>query len=548
MKRNGFTVAARLIGLVRPMLPTMLLAVFMGVIGFLSAIAIPVLGGYGILAALAHNALTGIVILLIICALLRGVLRYTEQFANHYIAFKLLAFIRDKVFHALRRLTPAKLEGHDKGSLVSLITGDIELLEVFYAHTISPVAIAFLVSLIMIVFIGLIHPLLAGIAALGYLMVGVFLPLLITKLSRKTGAEHREEFANLNTFLLESLRGLREIIQFGAGKRRLEALNAQTDSLAGKTKKLKTYEGLTFALTGTLILMFSFAALFASAVLMQSGAITSSGLVIAVIAMMSSFGPVTALANLANNLAHTFAAGNRVLDILDEEPVTHDVTDGMNAVFEGASCENIGFAYGGEKILRDFSMDFPKNQIIGISGKSGSGKSTILRLLMRFWDVQSGAVRLSGQDVRKLNTRCLRNLESFVTQDTQLFHDSIANNIRIARLDATQEQIEEACKKASLHDFIVSLPKGYDADAGELGGSLSGGERQRIGLARAFLHDAPFLLLDEPTSNLDSLNEAVILKALKDGSNGKTVALVSHRRSTMGIADVVYTVKNGRMS
>lgn len=551
MKRSNVKIVGRLIGLVKPLLPLMLLAILMGVLGYLCSIFITIFGGYALLDLLGYAtplSVSTVFICVILFAVLRGVLRYAEQYSNHNIAFRLLALIRDQVFRALRRLSPAKLEGRDKGNLISIITSDIELLEVFYAHTISPVVIAFVVSLLMVLLIGQFHWALALIALLGYLTVGVVLPVITSKLGRETGAQYRREFGGMNSYFLDSLRGLKEIIQYGQGARRLAGIGARTDSLGKKQKQLSWYEGLTGALTNGAILLFSVGMLFASAGLYAGGAIGFDGVLICTIAMMGSFGPVTALANLANNLLQTFASGNRVLDILDEQPVVEEITGGADVPFEGAECRNLSFAYGEETILDRLSLSFPQNQIIGITGKSGSGKSTLLKLLMRFWDADSGKVEISGQEVREINTGCLRRLESFVTQETQLFHDTIENNVKVAKLDATHEEVVLACKKASIHDFILTLPNGYDTNVGELGDSLSGGERQRIGIARAFLHDAPFLLLDEPTSNLDSLNEAVILKALREQSGGKTVALVSHRRSTMGIADVTYSVENGRLS
>lgn len=551
MKRSNLKIVGRLIGLVKPLLPLMLLAILMGVLGYLCSIFITIFGGYALLDLLGYAtplSVSTVFICVILFAVLRGVLRYAEQYSNHNIAFRLLALIRDQVFRALRRLSPAKLEGRDKGNLISIITSDIELLEVFYAHTISPVVIAFVVSLLMVLLIGQFHWALALIALLGYLTVGVVLPVITSKLGRETGAQYRREFGGMNSYFLDSLRGLKEIIQYGQGARRLAGIGARTDSLGKKQKQLSWYEGLTGALTNGAILLFSVGMLFASAGLYAGGAIGFDGVLICTIAMMGSFGPVTALANLANNLLQTFASGNRVLDILDEQPVVEEITGGADVPFEGAECRNLSFAYGEETILDRLSLSFPQNQIIGITGKSGSGKSTLLKLLMRFWDADSGKVEISGQEVREINTGCLRRLESFVTQETQLFHDTIENNVKVAKLDATHEEVVLACKKASIHDFILTLPNGYDTNVGELGDSLSGGERQRIGIARAFLHDAPFLLLDEPTSNLDSLNEAVILKALREQSGGKTVALVSHRRSTMGIADITYSVENGRLS
>lgn len=452
------------------------------------------------------------------------------------------------MFRALRILCPAKLEGRDKGDLISVITSDIELLEVFYAHTISPICIAVILSVLMSLFIGSYSPVLGVIAALAYVGVGAVVPVVISKLSGTSGAEFRRQSGELSSFVLDSLRGLNEIIQYGSGEKRLQDLNERTDALSEKQKTMSRNTGWNAAITNTVILVFDLLMLAVSVILYQNGTVDFDGILIPLIAMMSSFGPVAALANLGSTLQNTFAAGNRVLDILDETAVTKEITNGKDILFQGATVDNLSFSYGGEKILDNLSLTIEPGKVTGISGKSGSGKSTLLKLLMRFWDADSGTVRISGVPIGEINTRSLRRMESFVTQETQLFHDTIANNIRIAKLDATQEEIETACRKASVHDFIMSLPHGYDTQVGELGETLSGGERQRIGVARAFLHNAPFMLLDEPTSNLDSLNEAVILKSLAEQSEDKTIVLVSHRESTMRICDKVYSVENGRMS
>ena len=546
MKRTGFNVMARLIGLVKPLTGYMVLAILMGLIGHLCAAFITIFGGYAVLNILGLNSslsLGAIFACLIVFALARGFLRYAEQSCNHFIAFKLLALIRDKVFGALRRLCPAKLEGRDKGDLISVITSDIELLEVFYAHTISPICIAVLFSAVMVSFIGSFHWSLGVLALAAYITVGAIIPLLTSKLSGDTGLKFRTQSGELSSFVLDSLRGLSETIQYGQGDVRMAEMNAQTDVLSGSEERMKRTAGRNTAVTNTVILIFDLAMLFGSA--RVSG---FEGTLTATLALMSSFGPVVALAALGATLQNTFAAGNRVLDILDETPVVEEVSGKAEISFQGAAAEHVTFAYEDETILDDFSVTLPENKIIGIVGRSGSGKSTLLKLFMRFWQVQDGAVKVSGRNVDEINTTNLRDLESFVTQQTHLFHDSIRNNLRIAKLDATDEELIAACKKASVHDFIMSLPQGYDTQVGELGDTLSGGERQRLGLARAFLHDAPFLLLDEPTSNLDSLNEAVILKSLHQERQGKTVVLVSHRKSTMGIADTVYSVEHGRMS
>lgn len=546
MKRSGFHIMVRLIGLVKPLTGYMILAVAMGLIGHLCASFITVFGGYAILQvlhpewSLKLNILFAAVLLF---ALLRGFLRYAEQACNHFIAFKLLALIRDKVFGALRRLCPAKLDGKDKGNLISIITSDIELLEVFYAHTISPLCIAFLFSIVMVSFIGSYHPALGVLALIAYVTIGGVIPLVTSRLSGDDGLRFRTKSGQLSGFVLDSLRGLSETIQYGQGEKRMEEMDQQTAQLSKDEERMKRMSGRNIAVTNIVILLFDLAMLFLSA-----NMVGFEGCLIVTLALMSSFGPVVALASLGATLQNTFAAGGRVLDILDESPIVEEITGKEEVYFHGAAAENVTFAYGEEIILEDFSVTIPENKIIGIIGRSGSGKSTLLKLFMRFWQVQHGAVEVSGRNVDEINTANLRGMESFVTQETHLFHDSIRNNLRIAKLNASDEEIVNACKKASVHDFIMSLPKGYDTEVGELGDTLSGGERQRLGLARAFLHDAPFMLLDEPTSNLDSLNEAVILKSLHEECVNKSVVLVSHRKSTMGIADTVYSVEHGRMS
>ena len=549
--RSPLKVMFSLAGLVKPLFGFMVLAIVMGLSGHICATFITVFGSYALLDILGYQIPLSVkTVFAAIClfAVFRGILRYAEQACNHYIAFKLLALIRDKVFAALRRLCPAKLEGRDKGNLISIITSDIELLEVFYAHTISPVAIACLFTAVMCLFIGNYHPALGLIALASYITVGVIIPVAASKVSGQVGLRFRNKSGQLSAFMLDSLRGLPEIIQYASGSLRLSQIDEKSAELAKEEELSKKITGRNMASTNTVILVFDLIMLFTAVYLSMDGAVSFDGVLIPVIALMSSFGPVVALANLGSTLQNTFAAGNRVLDILEEEPVTEEL-DGFTPVeFNGLQVENLNFSYDDETILSDVSLDIEKDKVIGIVGRSGSGKSTLLKLMMRFWTPDSGNINISGRSIDEINTDNLRQMESFVTQETHLFHDSIASNLRIAKLDATQEEIEEACKKASIHDFIMSLPAGYDTPVGELGDTLSGGEKQRIGLARAFLHDAPLMLLDEPTSNLDSLNEAVILRSLYEESAGKTVVLVSHRKSTMKVADRVISVENGRLS
>ena len=551
MKRNGFNIMIRLVGLVKPLAGYMFLAIIMGLIGHLCASFITVFGALAVVKTLNFSvkiSFVGIFICLVLFAVLRGLLRYAEQSCNHFIAFKLLALIRDKVFVALRKLCPAKLDGRDKGDLISVITSDIELLEVFYAHTISPIAISILFTACISAFLFYFNPVFSIIEIIAHITVGIVIPLITSKISHDNGQKFRDKSGNISSFILDSLRGLDEIVQYNAGNKRLNKIIELTQDISEDEGKMKKVTGKNVAFTNSVILIFDMLMLFAAVYLYSKGSVDFKGVIIGVVTLISSFGPSVALSNLGSTLQNTFAAGNRVLDILDEEPVTQEITDKMNVDFNGAKAENISFSYDGEQIISDLSIELPENKIVGITGKSGSGKSTLLKLFMRFRTVQQGEIKISNENINNINTKNLREIESFVTQETHLFKDSIKNNIKIAKLDATDEEIVTACKKASLDDFIQSLPYGYDTDVGELGETLSGGERQRIGLARAFLHDSPLMLLDEPTSNLDSLNEAVILKSLKEEGKNKTTVLVSHRLSTMKIADEMYCVENGRMS
>ena len=555
-RRSAISIMGSLIGLVKPLLHIMLAAIILGTAGYLCAIFLTILAGqvivHGLIAGGAGSVKT-IITVMIIIAVLRGILHYAEQYCNHFIAFKLLAIIRHKVFAALRKLCPAKLEGRDKGNLISIITTDIELLEVFYAHTISPIAIATLTSLVMVVFIGRYHWMAGLLALAAYLIVGVVIPMWNGRRGSQMGMEFRTNFGELNSFVLDSLRGLDETIQYDQGEKRKEQMSERSRSLAGMQEKLSKMEGAQRSFTNLVILLASFGMLALTVWLYEKGEIGFEGILICTIAMMGSFGPVVALSSLSNNLNQTLASGERVLSLLEETPMVEEIPEDMHIKtvsenFSGAEAKNVTFAYENETILDDYSLKLEPGKITGIHGASGSGKSTLLKLLMRFWDVNQGRVSVDGEDVRKIPTRYLRDMESYVTQETHLFHDSIANNIAVGSPGASREAIIEAAKKASIHDFIMELPKGYDTEVGELGDTLSGGEKQRIGIARAFLHDSPLILMDEPTSNLDSLNEGIILKSLREASEKKTVVLVSHRKSTMNIVDTVFEMKDGRIS
>lgn len=544
-RRSGISIMGSLIGLVKPLWPLIVLAVLFGTAGYLCAIFLTIITGNILARGIAFSHLTWP---LLAMAVMRGVLHYAEQYFNHFIAFKLLAIIRHDIFAALRRLCPAKLEGRDKGNLISVITSDIELLEVFYAHTISPIAIAILTEGIMVGFIGSFHPIAGLFALAAYIIIGIFIPLWNGRKSGDIGMAFRNNFGNFNSFLLDSFRGLDETLQYGQGENRKQEMEEKSIQLGNMQKSLSQIEGTQRAITNMAILLFSFGMLFLTLYLQNIGAISFTAMITCTTAMMGSFGPVVALSSLSNNLNQTLASGERVLSILEETPMVEEVSvvsvqeiqqSVKNTKLTEASANQVTFAYEERKILENFSFQIHPGKITGIHGPSGCGKSTLLKLFMRFWDTNSGEITINGQNIKTIPTKYLRDMQSYVTQETHIFHDSIAANIAIGKPGATREEIIEAAKKASLHEFIMKLPDGYDTEAGELGDTLSGGEKQRIGIARAFLHDVPFILLDEPTSNLDSLNEGIILKSLQEEKKDKTILIVSHRESTMQVADEV---------
>lgn len=552
MRKNGFVIMWQLLQLVKPLAHIMLFTITMGTLGFLSAIFIMALGAMGLANLLGfsgHLTLTQILTALIVLAVARGILRYLEQMSGHYIAFKLLALLRDKVFSALRRLAFVKLQDKQAGQLVSLVTNDIELLEVFYAHTIAPIMIAFLTSAILLGVFAHLSSWFALVALIAYLCIGVLLPIITTKLAREDGRQYRELVGEMNDFFLDSLRGMKEIQLFGYAQQRLEAIQQRSQMIDGAFRKIKAQEGKVRVYTEIAVSVFNIIMLFTGLVLFGLEKLDFAALLVGVILLMSSYGPVIALSNLSSNLLQTLASGERVLSLLAEQPALKEVKSAVDLVdvFE-IDVENLNFSYGDEAILSDIHFNLRKGQILGIHGKSGSGKSTLLKLLMRFYDPAQGQIRLNGTPLADINTASLRDNMAYITQQTYIFNATIEENIRLARRNATQAEIIEAAKQASIHDFIMSLPAGYQTKMTELGGNLSDGEKQRIGIARAFLHNAPIILLDEPTSNLDSLNEAMILQSLLNVKSDKLIILVSHRQSTMAICDQVLKIEQGRMS
>lgn len=546
-KRSNLKVVISLIALVKSMILIMLLAIFLGVAGYLAAIFLTIIAGEIIIKIINKETFTSLLYLLIACGILRGFLRYGEQWCNHFIAFKLLAMIRDIVFAKLRKLAPAKLDGKDQGNLVAMITSDVELLEVFYAHTISPVMIALIVSIIMIIYLGQFHIALSLLAAIAYLSIGIFIPLVVGRVSGNKGLDYRNTYGKYTSYVLESIHGLRIVDQFLCGDKRLNEIERKSEILNNQNEELKSLEGQYRMIGDICVSFFSLAMFILGYYLYLYQLIDFNGVLISTIALMSSFGPVLALSSLAHNLVITFASGNRVLDLLDEKPQIEEVVNGYQGDLGTIEFKKLSFKYEEEIILDNIDLVIRPGEIIGIEGRSGSGKTTLLKLLMRFYDSSSGEILIDGHNLKSWQSDSLAKLISYVTQDTYVFNDTIINNIKLG-MEASDKEVEKACKKANLHEFIISLKDGYETMIGSLYQSLSGGQLQRLSLARAFLHDSPLILLDEPTSNLDSLNEALVLKALNDNRDGKTIILVSHRPSSLKICDRIIRIEQGRQS
>ncbi|CAG9711515.1 thiol reductant ABC exporter subunit CydC [Clostridium neonatale] len=551
-RRSGFSIMRRLIVELDSLAPIMAITITMGVLGYLAAIAIAVFGSVAIgttLGDITFISFKSSIIVMLVCAVLRGLLRYAEQLSGHYIAFKILAILRDKIFTKLRKLAPAKLESKEKGNLISLITSDIELLEVFYAHTIAPIAIAILTNLIITIVLYLINPLFGILGAVFFLIVGFVIPYVSSMIAKEAGVEYRKDFAESNSYLLDSLRGLKEILLFNNGKKTLDKINENSINLNKSMHKIKDHEGIIKALTDltVMIAILTFVAVGFGEYI--SGSISFSEMIIGIVIIASSFGSVVALSNLSNNLLHTFACAERLFDLLDEKPYVEEISGEETVESNSIEYSNVTFAYPGriEDVLSNVSLDIKKGDKVALIGKSGIGKSTFVKLLMRFWDVNEGSIKIDNKNIKDIPTKSLRESQTLVSQETYLFDDTIMENIKIGNRNATNEEVIKAAKKASIHNFIETLPQGYNTKVGELGGLLSSGEKQRIGLARAFVKEGNVLILDEPTSNLDTLNEAEILKSIKENCMEKTILLISHRKSTTAVCDKVFKIEDRKI-
>ena len=550
LRRSGGKIMAGLISMLGSLAYVMVFAVINGTLGYICAMGVTVSGAVAVAKLLGENialsyyALMGIAVG---CGVMRGILRYAEQYCNHYIAFKILAALRDKIFGALRRLCPAKLESKKKGSIIAMITADIETLEVFYAHTISPICIAVTVSTAVLVFAGVTSSWYISLTALiGYAVIAFALPAISSKKLNRPGVEYRREFASFNAYYMDSIKGVRDVLLSGSEKKRKNETDRRTDILLEKTRKIKRLSSRSSAVTALVISLFIAATLAVAAALVLTGGLSAGKAVIGVVAVFGSFGPVTAIAALPGNLNQTFAGGDRVLDLIEEAPAVQPISNGTDISFERADVSELTFSYGEEQVLNGVNVKAERGETVGIVGASGCGKSTLLKLMLRFWNRSGGDIEYNGVSIDKVNTASLINEVTLVSQSTYLFNETVLYNLLIAKPDATREEVEKACRMAGIHDFIMTLPDGYDSKVAALSDNLSAGEQQRIGLARAFLRGSELLLLDEPTSNVDSINEGIILRALKENCRDKAVVLVSHRESTIAGADRVYQIEKGK--
>lgn len=551
-RRSGFQIMKRLIIELKPLAPIMAITISMGVVGFLAAIAIASFGAIAIgalIGDITFISFTGAMVVMALAALFRGFLRYAEQLSGHYIAFKILYILRDKIFAKLRKLAPAKLEGQEKGNLISLITSDIELLEVFYAHTIAPISIAIITNTIISIILFMINPWFGLLSVVFFLIVGFVIPYASSSLGKEAGVAYRNMFGECNNYILDSLRGLKEVLLFKNGEERLKEINSKSHRINESLDKIKEHEGIIRAITDLTIMIAILTFVGLGFYQYSIGNLSFTWMLVGIVIIASSFGPVVALSNLSNTLLQTFACAERLFDLIDEEPHVEEVLEGHEISGDSISYEDVTFAYPNrkEKIFDATSVHIEKGDKIAIIGESGIGKSTFVKLMMRFWDVNEGKIKLDNKNIKEVSTNSIRNTQTLVSQETYLFNESILDNIRIGNINATKDEVIKAAKMASIHDFIETLPKGYDTKVGELGGNLSSGEKQRIGLARAFLSDGNVLILDEPTSNLDTLNEGEILKSIKENCEDKTIVLISHRKSTTAVCNKTYKLENSKL-
>ena len=549
-KRNVFKVIYELIKFVGPFIYVILFATLLGTLGFILAMNITIFGALAIVKFMGVEVYCSYLMIFLIIGIsgiFRGVIRYGEQYFNHFMAFKLLALIRNKLFHKLRELSPSKLDAKNKGEIISLLQSDIETLEVFYAHTISPLLIAVLTSKTVFLFIGFMTSwYLALIALLSYIILGVIVPTIYYLVSNKYGKKYRSELGKFEEFYLDSIYGYYEILSSNNENNRIKEMNKKSKSLIELNTKLENKGAFFKNVTTTVILLMNLLIIGVGGVLVKENLIASPNIILAFVALTSSFGSVLALSQLPGNLAMTFASGNRVIDLLEEKPQVIDSANPLTFEFNKLEVKNITFKYDDEVILKHLSLEVNKNEIVGILGPSGSGKSTLLKLLMRFYDPSEGEILYNERNIKDIKIENIYNNVNLFSQTTYLFRGTILENLLIANPSAPKDEVIEATKNASIYQYILNLPKGFDTKISDLKDNFSSGEKQRLGLARVFLRKPKLLLLDEATSNIDAINEGIVLNALKKYKGEMSIVIISHRASTLSICDRVYKINEAR--
>lgn len=534
-----------LLGLLKGLKIQMFFAILFGCLGHIFASLLPSLGIFYLSKIILKEQVNfkAIILILFVLAIFRAIFKYTEQLFNHYIAFKILAIIRDKIFRKLRSLGPAKLEGKNKGELISIITSDIELLEVFYAHTISPVCIAIVHTLFFFIVLLKYSYIYGLILLVFHLLLAIAVPIITEKSAGKIGKEQRSYNTNLNLSILESFKGIKEIINFSYFKRRYEEIENISSKLNKASKILSNKTADNFSISSAIILLGNLIFTLVAINLYKNGEVDILGLLFPTAIFISSFGPTSALSSLANNLVLTFACGRRVMSLLKEEALVEENLDGKEICYEKLDLENVTFSYDHTRLIEDFNLEVGLNEIVGLKGRSGCGKSTLIKLIMRFFDTDRGSIKLNNIGIRDIKTRNLRKNISYLSQDTHLFKGSIRNNLKIAKKDASEEELILACKKANIYDFIKTLKKGFDTEIVKENNEISTGQAQRLALARIFLRQSDLYLLDEPTANIDAMNEGIVLKSLYKERKDKSIIISSHRESSLRICNKIIDMK-----
>ncbi|WP_050616130.1 amino acid ABC transporter ATP-binding/permease protein [Bacillus testis] len=542
----------RLLTLLRPLLPHMALTVLLGTLGYLSITGISVVGGMAVIqgAEAGHyGSMRFLLEIIIVSGIARAVFRLSEQYCTHYIAFRLLAIIRDRIFTVIRSLGPQQLKDFRKGEFMNIVTKDVEMLEVFYAHTVAPVCIGLLTTVVYVSAFSFLHPLYGAAALASYVFISYLVPMAVYRYGREAAETYRSRYGQVSDFLMDSLKGIKELVVFGQKKKTIERIEQFSAQLNDTSKRLKEHEGLLKALTDCTLYVAVFSNIAISLLLVNRQSISAAEALLSILLLFSSFGPSLALSHLSASLVHTFASAKRVLTLMDLEIAEKPEGSEPIGAIDTIECAGLSFGYRGKELLyEDIHMKWERGRIIGIKGKNGTGKSTLISLMLREMPALSGEILFNGRPASVYSAESLREQFSTVDASTFVFSDTLRRNLTMFKQHYTDQEIMAACSKAGLTSFVESMPEGLDSYVQEYAANISSGQLQRIAMARLFLRNTPVYILDEPTSNLDSLNERYILQKIKENSNGKIVVIISHNDAVLKMADRVYQIQNRRVN